>query len=96
MVSGVEGTLGMWRVLYRSMPHLCLRSEDTGKRQHACVCNVEMTSSRTTILGTLLFLSRATLTGPMEGQAGVGLRMGREELGLSSYAPSRKRARVAN
>lgn len=35
-VSGVEGTLGIWRVLYRSTPHLCPRSEETGNGQHAC------------------------------------------------------------
>lgn len=38
--------------------------------------NAEMRSARTTVLQTLLFLSRARLTGPMKGQAGVGPRMG--------------------
>lgn len=34
--------------------------------------NAEMRSARTMVLQTLLFLSRARLTSPMEGQAGVG------------------------
>lgn len=32
LASGVEGTLGIWRVLYRSTPHLCLRSEDIERK----------------------------------------------------------------
>lgn len=54
-----------------------VRKQEMGSTPaHHLSGNAEMRSARTTVLQTLLFLSRARLTGPMDGQAGVEPRMG--------------------